>query len=179
MRKLAFSVGVLLLFAAPAAAQDYPKGEFFGGFSVANSADGSPEQFYGFETSVTGNFNRSFGITGDFAGQFKSTSILGVNVNGQVYQYLIGPRGAVRGDRVTGFVHALFGGLTVRASGGGASFSETGLAIALGGGLDVNAGKRVAIRVFQLDYLPNRLAGVWSKKDFRASAGVVFKWGEP
>ena len=175
MRKLIFLLGLLLLFAAPVAAQDYPKGEFFGGFSVANSGDGSPEQFYGFETSVTGNFNRSFGITGDFAAQFKSIS--GITI--QTYQYLAGPRGAVRGDRVTGFVHALFGGLTVRASGGGASFSETGLAIALGGGLDVNAGKRVAIRVFQLDYLPNRLAGNWSKKDFRASAGVVFQWGEP
>ena len=57
------------------------------------------------------------------------------------------------------------------------SVSETGFAMAFGGGLDVNAGKRVAIRIFQLDYLPSRLAGVWSKKDFRASAGVVFKWG--
>ena len=171
MRKLIFSVGLLLLVATPVAAQDYPKGEFFGGFSLANVQNGGVEQFYGFETSVTGNFNRSFGITGDFAGQFKS--ILGVNV--QLYQYLIGPRAAVRGDNVTGFVHALFGGLTARASGVG--FSETGFAMAFGGGLDVNAGKRVAIRVFQLDYVPNRLAGVWSKKDFRASAGVVFKWG--
>ncbi len=175
MRKLIFSVGLLLLFAVPAAAQNYPKGEFFGGFSLLSLQNGGSEQFYGFETSVTGNFNRSFGITGDFAGQFKS--ILGANV--QLYQYLIGPRGAVRGDRVTGFVHALFGGLTFRASGGGMSVSETGFAMAFGGGLDVNAGKRVAIRVFQLDYLPNRLAGVWSKKDFRASAGVVFKWGAP
>ena len=173
MRKLIFSLGLLLLFAAQATAQDYPKAEIFGGFSVANSGDGRPEQFYGLEISVTENANRGFGVTADFAVQFKS--ILGVNV--QLYQYLVGPRGAVRGDRVTGFVHALFGGLSLRASAGGISASETGFAMALGGGLDVNAGKRVAIRVFQLDYLPNRLAGVWSKKDFRASTGVVFKWG--
>ncbi len=173
MRKTIFLGGLVLIFMVSASAQDYPKGEIFGGFSVANVQNGGVEQFYGFETSVTGNFNRSFGITGDFAGQFKSIS--GVNV--QLYQYLIGPRVAARSDNVTGFVHALFGGLTARASGVG--FSETGFAMAFGGGLDVNAGKRVAIRVFQLDYVPNRLAGVWSKKDFRASAGVVFKWGEP
>ncbi len=175
MRKTIFLGGLVLLFTVSASAQDYPKGEIFGGFSVANVQNGGVEQFYGFETSVTGNFNRNFGITGDFAGQFKS--ILGVNV--QLYQYLIGPRAAVRGDNVTGFVHALFGGLTARASAGGISASENGFAMAFGGGLDVNAGKRVAIRVFHLDYLPNRLAGVWSKKDFRVAAGVVFKWGAP
>lgn len=49
--------------------------------------------------------------------------------------------------------------------------------MALGGALDVNANKLVAIRIFQTDYLPSRHPGVWSKRDFRAAVGVSSSGG--
>ncbi|MFQ5663615.1 MAG: hypothetical protein ACE5HL_07280 [Terriglobia bacterium] len=171
MKKIVTTLGLVLLFTVPAWAQDedYPRGEIFGGFSFFNSGDGRPQQLYGFETSFTGNFHKNFGLTGDFGAQFKS--IAGVTLQG--YQYLVGPRVAARGERVTGFGHVLFGGETLRAG----TFSTTGFAMAIGGGLDVNASENIAIRVIQLDWVPSRLQGVWFKRDFRAAVGVVVKLG--
>jgi len=54
--------------------------------------------------------------------------------------------------------------------------SETALAMAFGGGLDVKATDRVWIRLFQLDYLRANLS-LATQSDFRLSAGVVFRFG--
>jgi hypothetical protein len=67
---------------------------------------------------------------------------------GEQVEALIGPQFTVRGKGATGFAHVLVGG--VRSIEGGNHFAG-----ALGGGVDINAGKRVAIRVFQFDYIPN------------------------
>ena len=54
--------------------------------------------------------------------------------------------------------------------------SATNFAMAIGGGVDVNAGKMLAFRVGQVDYFPNRLNGTWNS-DFRFQAGIVIKLG--
>ena len=73
MRRIAVSFVVMsvLFLALPASAQDYPKAEIFGGFSFASVDDPidiEREAFLGFQTSFAGNFNKSFGIVGDFGG---------------------------------------------------------------------------------------------------------------
>ncbi len=173
MRRLIFSLGVLLLVATPASGQDYPKGEVFGGFSYANlDANGDREALYGWQTSVSGNFHRNAGFTADLGGQYRS--IAGVSL--QTYEFLFGPRFTARSERVTGFGHTLVGFALARASFLGVSESATGFALGFGGGVDVNASDRVAIRIFQVDYIPTRFSGVWRTKDFRIGAGVVIKW---
>jgi hypothetical protein len=50
---------------------------------------------------------------------------------------------------------------------------DTGFAGAFGGGLDVRAGKRIDIRVIQLDYNPTRLFD-GTQHNLRVGAGIVF-----
>ena len=160
-------VSVLLLLAVPASAQDYPKVEIFGGFSYANvddTIDNEREQFLGFQASFAGNLNESFGIVGDFGAQ--------ESFAGDTYEFLAGPRFASRGDTATGFVHAMFG----RAAFSGDVNSDTGFAMAFGGGLDVNVGGRLVLRAIQFDYVPTRLFNT-RQHNIRLGLGVVFKLG--
>jgi hypothetical protein len=134
-----------------------------------SAGNGDREQLYGWQASIAGNFHRNIGVVGDFGGQYKT--IDGVSVH--AYEYLFGPRFSVRAVKATGFFHALFGGLSV----GGEGFSENGFMMGFGGGVDVNAGRRIAVRVIQFDWLPNRIEGDWSSSEFRVGFGIVIKAG--
>ncbi len=65
------------------------------------------------------------------------------------------------------------GGNTLKAFGR----STNGFAWGGGGGLDLNVGRHIAIRVMQADYLWTRLSTSWFN-DFRLGLGIVFKFGE-
>lgn len=213
MRKT--SMFCMLVFCLPlaAVAQDYPKAEIFGGFSVYSgsiaigdyddissmlgtgngniptgwSLEGNTlrrndrDQFYGFQANVSGNFHEKFGIVADFGWQYK-------DLNGErleVYEYLFGPRFSMRADKATVFAHALFGGNGFQYGqsehfidfSGDDHFSKNSFAMGFGGGVDVNAGDRFAIRVVQFDWIPNRLSGDWSTDEFRLGFGIVLKAG--
>jgi hypothetical protein len=132
----------------------------------------------GFQTSLTANLNRWFGITGDFGGQYSNAANLGPNFNNSsartaVYEYLVGPRFTTRTNRVNVFVHALAGGATGRTNLSG--FSNTGFALAGGGGFDIHLGRRIAIRPVQVDYLGS-FADIL-ETNVRLGAGVVIKLG--
>jgi len=73
---------------------------------------------------------------------------------------------------LTAFGHALVGGATVRIEGA----SDTGLAVGLGGGLDVVGNKNFGLRIIQVDYLPIRLGGEWNH-NIRLQTGVIIKLG--
>ncbi|MBZ5725636.1 MAG: hypothetical protein LAP87_11640 [Acidobacteriia bacterium] len=172
MKKVLLLMVLVAVARLPVRAQEaYPKAEVFGGFSVLSVGDinGSREQFPGWQGSVAGNFHRNFGIVADFGGHYKT--IDGAKVN--VFEYLFGPRFSFRKDKATLFGEALLGG--VRSSVEGES--DNGVLMALGGGVDVKASNRVAIRVFEMDWTPNRINHVWSKKEFRICFGFVFKVG--
>ena len=173
MRKFILPLAVLFLAAIPAKAQDeYPTVEIFGGYSYLNVDVGvnfddedinidDRENFHGFGVSIAGNVSKNFGIVGDFSYNRKSIDdIVGFDANANLTLFLFGPRFTARGDKVDGFVHALIGGARQRISvdlpGDNVNISETDLALGFGGGVDVKVGSNVAIRVFQLDYIPIR-----------------------
>ena len=173
MKKLLFFAVVLLLFSVPALAQEYPRGEAFGGFtyervdiSVVNV------NAYGWHFAVNGNFHPHFGIEGEISGAYGST--LGVNF--QNYTFLGGPRVMGQFDKGTVFAHALFGYDHARAQG---AFSENDFAWAAGGGVDYNINKTWAWRVAQVDYLQIRVREPlnFTSNSFRFSTGIVAKWG--
>jgi len=101
-----------------------PRIEWFMGYSylraVPELAEGNRLVYLnGGSTSVALNFNRYFGIVGDFGG-FNDTRLLltgaGLSANdqidkGTVFTYLGGPRLSFRHDRVTPFVQVLAGGV--------------------------------------------------------------------
>jgi len=173
MKKLILAFIATLFLVSPAWAQqssgrDYRRGELFGGFSLINVGDGNRENLFGAQASLSGNFHRNVGLTADMGGQVRDLG--GITV--QQYEFLFGPRFVVRGERLTGFAHALAGFEHLRVGG----FSDNGFALGFGGGLDVNLNERWAVRPIQVDYIPNRFGGQWFH-DVRYGAGVVVKFG--
>ncbi len=153
-------VGVCSL---PVAAQDYPKGELFGGYQFTHLNPSVNAN--GWNASITGNVNKWLGISADFSGAYKN--------GGKLHTVMAGPVFSMRtSSNVTPFVHALFGAGI--ASGGGTS--STAFATALGGGLDVTVNEHVAVRLVQADWLLFRSGGVTDKSNARVSAGLVFRF---
>lgn len=194
MKKFMMIVAALFFAAIPARAQDtYPRAEIFGGYSYF-SADISiddpfddddaglfnqREGIHGVGFSVAGNLSRSVGIVGDFSYHKREIEIPGGDdIDFSTFLFLVGPRLTERGNRVEGFVHALVGGVRRKVE----DFdSDTNLALGFGGGLDVKVTDNVAIRVFQVDYLPfrerNPFTGdkEWSH-NARFQIGATYKW---
>ena len=89
-----------------------------------------------------------------------------------MYTYMFGPTFTARTKRVTPFVHALFGGANI----GGGGDSGGAFSMALGGGLDVNAGSHVALRAVQADWLMLHSGGDTLSKNVRVSTGLVVRF---
>lgn len=187
MRSVCALLVALLLLAVPAAAQEAPKAEVFAGYSNLRMHPGSGANGFnlnGWNTSVVGNFNRWFGIKADFAGQYGSPWLpnptpppVTVKVDTNTHSFLFGPQFSYRkNERATPFAHALFGAARVEGSTFGANVSESGFAMALGGGVDLRVNDAVAVRIGQLDYLLTRLADN-NRHNFRYSTGIVFRFG--
>jgi hypothetical protein len=171
MRKVGLLLFLTALLAVPAMGQnEYPKAEVFGGFSYANvDLVGVRENALGWQAAVGGNFHKNVGIVADFGGQYKS--IEGVRVS--AYEFMFGPQFNSRTEKANVFFHGLFGGVTIR----GAGASENGLAMGIGGGVDVKINDSLAFRVMQVDYIPSHLGGVW-EHNFRLGVGIVFTSGK-
>jgi hypothetical protein len=154
-----------------AQSQEQPSVEVFGGASILRNGATAPSfsLYGGWQAEGSVNFNKYLGLTADFGGQYRSIS--GNRVS--QYEYLFGPRVAARGHRGTVFAHALVGANTFKTLG----TSRNGFAWGLGGGLDLNAGRHIAIRVIQADYLRTRVSESWFN-DARLGVGIVFKFGE-
>jgi opacity protein-like surface antigen len=182
-----------------------PRVEWFLGYSylraVPELAAGNRLVYLnGGSTSIAFNFNRYFGLVGDFGG-FNDTKLLlqgaggsstSVNSSGTAYTYLFGPRLSYRThERFTPFAQALFGGIhasEVTASSGcsgtGCTLlpSENSFAFTAGGGLDLKVHRHIAIRIVQAEYLMTRFENLTtgskaSQNDIRLSAGLVFRFG--
>jgi Outer membrane protein beta-barrel domain len=176
-------VGVFALAGAwPAFAQTpVPAVEIFGGYSLlpANGDDFPRQTSHGFQTSLTGNVTRWFGIVGDFGMQFNTARDLGPSFVGQVAkstvtEYLVGPRFTARLPNTDVFGHFLIGGATGDAGPDFRGFSDSGLALGGGGGVDVHLNRRLAIRA-QFDLLGSFADIV--EVNPRFATGVVFRLG--
>lgn len=183
MRKPTMFIAVICAAAVSAAdaQRSYPRAEAFGGYSYFNG-DPIPSDNLrdrkganGFALGFAGNLNSKIGIAAEFSGHYGSVDVFGTNRNWTTSTFLFGPRLSIRGDRITGFGHFLFGGVKSKIE---TVQDDTQFALAFGGGLDVRASRRFAVRVIQADFIPVRdsLRTVWFRK-FRLQAGIVFQWG--
>ena len=189
--------------ASVSAQEDFSRLEVFGGYShlradYRNDAfliTDDHEGLHGFHAQVVGNFNRYLGLAGDISGHYKSFDVENfggipevrfVSARTSLHSFLGGPQAKLRGRQVTLFGHALFGAArrstsivsedVIPGNNLGRNFTEaeTKFAFALGGGVDINVSRRIAIRAVQADYLRTRFARE-SQNNFRVSIGVVFK----
>jgi len=168
-------VAVFLLFVAAiaTAAEDAPKVELFGGYSFLHCNPGIDANcnLNGWTASAAFKVNNSFGFVADFGGDYGTVKYNDMSV----HSFLFGPKVAVRKGKVTPFAQALFGVSQTRSDAYAAAYSD--FAMALGGGLDINAGEKVAIRIAQVEYIATQENAVLYNH-FRYSAGVVLKLGK-
>ena len=138
----------------------------------------------GFLVEFNQNVHRNVGIVTSLSGTYDTVnyfdSVTGHTFRAKLQRYdlLAGPRFNARYSNAIPFAHALFGVSHVRAS-----FDEvfntkhktdTAFAMALGAGLDLNAGEHIDIRAGQFDYIPTFFNGK-RQDNFRFSAGVKIK----
>ena len=131
--------------------------------------------FNGFDTSITYNFTRYFGVKGNVTGHYKSDRFVDtfgavtdtINSKERLYNFLGGVQVKDNGEagRFKPFAHALFGlarqpVTQVQTSAQSASDNfttkdnATSFAMKLGGGIDVRVNRKVDIRLVEFDYNP-------------------------
>jgi hypothetical protein len=166
--KRLLAAGVVLALAlvvarTPALAQSEqkdnpPKVEIFGGYQWYNPGATVPDFTgtgvklnsapKGWGTAVTWNFNKYFGLTGDFGGNYEH--------NNNYHTLSVGPRFMWRGDGLNIFAQTL---LSLHR------FSETGvdtrngIGAVLGGGVDLPVSRKISLRLLEADY-------VWARQNF-------------
>ena len=148
-----------------------PKAEIFGGYQYTRFDGGVNAN--GWDTALTGNLNRWFGVAADFSGAYKTQS--GVSFNN--YTYTFGPVISWRHNpTLTPFAHFLAGGFRSSAAFGGLSASDNGLAMMFGGGVDVKASRRLSVRAIQFDWLSLHSNGASDNNNMRISTGLLFRY---
>lgn len=176
MRRLFFAAALVALAAVGTCAQEVtPRAEVFGGYAY-----GGPGS-HGWDGSVAFNVNRWLGVVADFGGQYTGIDTPDSSERIRTHSFLFGPRFSARGKHVTPFAHALFGAAhndsRAREAGFDLHFTDDSFAYALGGGLDVRLGRRVALRAFQLDYLRTGFFAEPQHKG-RLAFGLVLRLGD-
>ena len=199
MKRCFMLLAFLVVVPVAANAQDYPKAEFYGTYSlfVADIDVLDNESLHGWGVGIQGNLTRWFGLVGEYSAGHGASGPLTIETPGsiilipevdlRVRTYLFGPRLSYRTDPVTVFGHFLVGGghLKIEDEVTGLDIGNNEFAMAVGGGVDVNLGKTFAIRAAQFDYLPihtdirDRVGGGGSSwaHNTRFQAGVVIKFG--
>jgi hypothetical protein len=182
--------GVLLLAAWPAAAQQVARVEAFFGYAFArvNSADRVPSfNANGGNSQFLYNFRPWFGFVADFGG-YHSGSIGDLRLDTTVVNFQFGPRISWHKRRmVSPYAQALFGGAYASSTRNlmldpPISGSASGLAMLVGGGVDIRIAHRVSVRPAEVDYWLTRLrdpfaSNARTQNNLRYSAGISFKFG--
>ncbi len=175
MRKALGVLAFLTLMAAPAAAQEYPKWEIYGGYSYMRADIQRVNQsLRGWDFTLTQNVKPWLGGMLQFTGDYAAPGGIRQNVHTLMY----GPVFPFR--KMGGFtpsLHALAG--TARGSQTylGLSRRKYAFAAAFGGALDVKVHRIVGVRIFQADYMITPFLGV-RQDNLRVSAGLVFYLGK-
>jgi hypothetical protein len=174
MKRCALLSAFGLLFTSSVYAQvrtsSIPVAELFGGVSYFRAGVTEGSNLAGWQAALDYNLSKHAGVVLDFGGQYKKVD--GTTLS--LYQYMFGPRFKARRGRVTAFVHGLAGGDAAHIPGS----TQGAFAAGVGGGLDVNVGSLVAIRLFQVDSIHDHSEGVWTH-NLRGAVGVVFRLWKP
>ena len=146
MRKalVLFAVFFALANSVVAQAGSENKFEVFTGFQYTRFTDGDINLF-GWDLAFEGNLNEWFSIVGDISGGYGDVSNISLNM----HTFMIRPQFSARGEWARGFFRILAGGARLNVLG----LSETDVAFVVGGGADIPISDRIALRVFQFDYL--------------------------
>jgi outer membrane protein OmpA-like peptidoglycan-associated protein len=193
-------VAVLCSVGTLAAAQDQPapKWELFGGYSffdpagnvhgllpggllpVASRLESNPR---GVGASVTYNFNRWFGLTGDISGHWGSGETgVGKRIDDAAFYNLsAGPKLTFRSHYFSPFLEALVGGHRLSPD---LFQGDDRFGFMAGGGVDVNLNRHFALRLIRGDFVfsnhhfgPDSTVPSTDVRGVRLQSGFVFMFG--
>jgi outer membrane immunogenic protein len=151
-----------------------------GGILSGANANGG----YGY---VEYNFNKVVGLVADLGANHVGNAG-GVQLGDTTFEYLFGPRFNWRKSRFTPYMQVLVGGqrlsngLDPSSTTPRLASSQNNFAAAVGGGVDFNLTRHIAVKPIQLEYLAAQVSPGGRNLDFvqnnlRYSAGVVFRFG--
>jgi len=198
MRKIVLLCGLVLGLSLSAMAQDQPRFEVFGGYTYVrlsipvSGASNITSNLNGGGGGAALYLNRWLGAVGDFSGYKIGTLKQGstsLDVSGNAFTYLFGPRIRFGSGGLHPFGQVLFGGAhrgditcstsdptCFNATGGtgAVSSSDSVFAMTAGGGVDVPVGRHFAVRG-QVEYLLTKFKdGVNDRQNnVRIFAGIV------
>jgi opacity protein-like surface antigen len=196
MKKLVLVAVFLLGFSVMAMAQDAPKVEVFGGYSLVlvDTATALKQSLFGgmdlnlngWNGSIAFNGNKWAGFVADFGGYYgvvgeehSNPVRWGEWMDVTIHSVMFGPKFTLHRGAVSPFVQSLFGVARIKGSWAHNDYIENDFAMALGGGIDVNLSSKVAIRPVQLDYFLTKTGHNGDLADhLRFSTGVVLKLGK-
>lgn len=207
MKRILLIAVVMTTTAIAARAQDVPKFEFGVLYNVlvADIDVLDNETVHGYGLTAQANVNRWFAVVAEWGANHGASGPVTVQDFGTLrvipemdtrYQtFLAGPRVTMRKGRFNVFGHYLlgYGNTKVEDEQSGFRDGNGEFAMGLGGGLDLFIGKKVSLRLAQLDYVPihtdinARLGGrdgvgvvdntsSWQHNS-RFQTGIVFRFG--
>lgn len=191
MRKMAMVAALLVLLPAAMRAQDTPKGELGFGYSMLRYSD-LRTTTHGFNANIAGDINPNLAVVFDFGGHYgnfdETNGVEHLRADFQDYSVMAGPRVSETAYKIwRPFAQFLVGyhRLNVSANDQILTFTPTidantssGVALVVGGGLDVMVGKSFAIRLFDLDYSMERASDSRTNlQGARFGAGLIFLLG--
>lgn len=180
------AIGLLGSLALPATADDGPRADIAGGYSLIYAHDIKTTFPAGWFGSASVNVTNFFAIAGEVSGHYKSESIAssaGVTTSLRVHTYLAGPRFVSGTGAARFYLEILAGGATasngVNVSSGGtsasASASETNFCYMPAVGLDIGFNRETAMRIGAGERLI-RVSGGSTSKQFQFIAGLVLRF---
>jgi opacity protein-like surface antigen len=193
MKKILLLATMLFVASMPAYAQDeYPKFELAGMFNLLRADIDmlGNETMYGYGVGAQFNATKRFGLVAEWSAAHGSSGPTEIFQSGTTYEIplvdtrvqtiLLGPRMSFRSQAFktlgadmsfTVFGHCLAGAGTNKIDYFINSYTRWQFAFAVGGGVDVNVGKRFAIRVAQIDWLP-----ILSKLNLQGADDLFSNW---
>jgi opacity protein-like surface antigen len=203
MKGILFLLGISLVIVGFATAQESPKAEITGDYSYFRFNPGLPSCFdsqnlNGGGGQATFYFNNWVGIAADLQGYGIYTQCLKPNnpleatgcASANLFTYMFGPQFKYPAGRFEPFSEVLAGGAHSNFYGNACSQeviceskspSNNAFALAIGGGVDIKATERIAIRLVDADYELTRFGnnftgGNNSQSNFRFQTGVQFRF---
>lgn len=192
MKKSVLLAGLLFLLPLAAGAQNTPKGELALGYSLLRFST-ERTTTHGWDAAIAANINSNLAVVFDFAGHYGSFDekflVFHEDDTIQTHSFLIGPRVfQTVHNRWMPFAQLLLGVARTNVDGSISvvgkqpflidSDTRTGFAMTAGGGLDLIANPKVAIRLFQAEYTVHHFPDVNGKSEgARIGAGIVFRFG--
>jgi opacity protein-like surface antigen len=189
MKTLFHTLQCALFFVAQAGAEEPPRFEAFGGYSLAhvniatNVPNASPSHVNenGFNIAATAYFTRWLGATGDFSGHFNTSSVsyndpfskapVRANITSRVYPLHFGPQVRLSRGRVSSFARVMFGLFRIRTEAQNFHAFDNDFSFLVGGGVDVRPRQHWGIRVGQFDYIRSHL----TPTDWQDNLEVFFR----